>query len=294
MTRSMTGFGQAQREIAGALYAVEIRSLNSRHFKAVVRVPELWSALGGDIERRLHERLHRGTIHLAALTKTPSADAAYQVNAPVLERYIEQLESIRPEQSELELRLELGSLLALPGVCTPAALDERLERVRPEWMAMIDEAIDAVLAMRTEEGKTIAADLLASCSTIHKQLVAIARRAPKVVQDYHQRLKRRVEDMIGSAELALNGQDLAREVAVFAERSDIAEELSRLSSHLAQFQAAMKDEEQPGRKLDFIAQELLREANTIASKANDTDIARAIVEIKTAVDRIKEQVQNVE
>ena len=294
MTRSMTGFGTAQRDIAGALYSVEIRSLNSRHFKAMIRLPELWSAFEGNIEKRLHDRLRRGTIHLTVRMKTPSPDVAYQVNATVLERYIEQLEIIRPDRYDLALRLDLGSLLTLPGVSTPPEMDQMIRKGWPQWTAMIDEAIDAVLAMRAKEGKTIAADLTANCAVIKKQLAAIAERAPKVSQDYHQRLKRRVEELTGSAEVALNPQDLAREVAVFAERSDIAEEISRLRSHLVQFQTSTEQQDEPGRKLDFIAQEMLREANTIAAKANDTDIARAVVEIKTAIDRIKEQVQNVE
>ena len=118
--------------------------------------------------------------------------------------------------------------------------------------------------------------------------------APQVLEDYHERLKKRVEKLTASARLTLDAQDLAREVALFAERSDIAEELSRLGSHLTQFRAALNGEEQPGRKLDFIAQEMLREANTIGAKANDAAIAQAVVETKTAIDRIKEQVQNLE
>ncbi len=294
MIRSMTGFGQAEREIAGAQYVVEIRSLNSRYFKATVRLPELWSTLEADVESRLRQRLHRGTLYLTARMKTASADVAYKINAAVLERYVEQLEIMRPDQSDVELRLDMATLLSLPGVCTPPTIEEAGARFLPEWTAMIDEAIDAVLAMRGEEGKALGKDLLAHCAAIKKQLAAVAERAPKVVQDYHKRLKRRAEELAAGANLKLTEQDLAREVAIFAERSDVAEELSRLNSHLAQFRAVLEKEDQPGRKLDFIAQEMLREANTVAAKASDAEIARAVVEVKTCVDRIKEQVQNVE
>ena len=294
MMRSMTGFGHAQRNIGGTEYAVEIRSVNSRHFKAIIRLPELWSSFETDIERRLNARLRRGTIHLALRMKSPSSDVAYRINTAALERYMEQLELLRPDQTDLQMRVDLGNLLLLPGACIPPEPDDVVAGARPEMRTLIDEAIANVLAMRTEEGKTIAADLQSNCDVIEARLVEIADRAPKVTEEYHRRLKQRVEELTRSAELTLDEQDLAREVAVFAERCDIAEEVSRLRSHLSQFRVALKEEEQPGRKLDFIAQEMLREANTVAAKASDAQIARAVVEVKTAVDRIKEQVQNVE
>ncbi len=294
MIRSMTGFGQVLGDIAGTLYAVEIRSLNSRYFKAIIRLPELWSSFEGVLERRLHERLHRGNIHLTVRMKGSSADVAHHVNIPALERYIEQLEVVRPDQADLDMRLDLGSLLLLPGVCTPPVLDQANEKAQAELTALVDKAIDSLLVMRTDEGKTIIADLQGNCAVIEKFLAGIADRAPLVIQDYYQRLKRRVEELTGSAELALSEQDLAKEVAVFSERCDIAEEVSRLRSHLSQFRAMMTTDDQSGRKLEFITQEMLREANTLAAKANDVKIGLAVVEIKTAIDRIKEQTQNVE
>lgn len=294
MIRSMTGFGQAQGNIGGTLYAVEIRSLNSRYFKAIIRLPELWSSFEATLERRLHERAHRGNIHLTVRMKGASADVAHHVNIPALERYIEQLEVVRPDQADMDIRLDLGSLLLLPGVCTPPVLDQANRGAQAELTALVDKAIDSLLAMRTDEGKTIVADLQGNCAVIEKFLAGIAERAPLVIQDYYQRLKRRVEELTGSAELALNEQDLAKEVAVFAERCDIAEEVSRLRSHLSQFRAMADADDQSGRKLEFITQEMLREANTLAAKANDVKIGMAVVEIKTAIDRIKEQTQNVE
>lgn len=294
MIRSMTGFGQAQGSIGGTLYAVEMRSLNSRYFKAIIRLPELWSSFEATLERRLHERLRRGNIHLTVRMKGPSADVAHHVNIPALERYIEQLEIVRPDQADLAMRLDLGSLLLLPGVCTPPVLDQANQQAQAELTALVDKAIDSLLAMRTDEGKTIIADLQGNCAVIENFLAGIADRAPLVIQDYYQRLKRRVEELAGSAELTLSEQDLAKEVAVFAERCDIAEEISRLRSHLSQFRAMAGADDQSGRKLEFITQEMLREANTLAAKANDVKIGMAVVEIKTAIDRIKEQTQNVE
>ena len=159
---------------------------------------------------------------------------------------------------------------------------------------MVREAVDKLLQMRLQEGESVRADLLAQCEVIEQNQKAVVARAPVVLQEYHGRLRARVEELTQAGKIKIDEEILAREVAILAERSDIAEEISRLTSHAQQFRQAMDSSEPSGRKLDFIAQEMLREANTIASKANDAEIARAAVEIKTAVDRIKEQAQNVE
>ena len=294
MPRSMTGFGQASGEVAGFALTVEIRTVNSRYYKATIRVPEAWSALEAAIEQRLRKELHRGSVYVKGRMKATSAEAACAVNVAALERYLEQIEIVRPDQTDIAVRVDLASMLQLPGVCEPVEGQEFLQQLQPVLMDVIDQAISAVVEMRTKEGETIVADLLACCETIEAKGNEIADLAPRVIEEYHERLKKRVEKLAGAARLELDGQDLAREVALFADRSDIAEELSRLASHVSQFRAALDGEPNPGRKLDFIAQEMLREANTIGSKANDVEITRAVVETKTAVDRIKEQVQNVE
>lgn len=294
MPRSMTGFGQVCREISGLQFSVEIRSVNSRHFKATVRVPDVWTGLEAEIDQRLRTRLRRGSVYFAMRMKAVSAQAACEVNAAALERYLEQLEMVRPDQVDVALSIDLASLLQLPGVCLPLEGEELRQKLEGELMGLIDEAVGQVLQMQAEEGAAMAKDLAGWCESIKGKLGEIAGRAPQVVTDYHQRLVRRVEELTAYAKLELDADSLAREVAVFAERSDIAEELSRLASHLAQFRSVLEGEDQPGRKLDFIAQEMLREANTIAAKANDAQISQAVVEIKTSIDRIKEQVQNLE
>lgn len=294
MLRSMTGFGEARRQIHGVDYAVELRSVNGRYFKASIRLPELWSRLEADLDALLRTRLHRGSIQFTLRMKSNTADSAYTVNTAALERYMEQLEVVRPEGLDIKLSLDLANLLQLPGTCSPPEQDALQEKSHDALMTMVNEAIERMLEMRAAEGKNLSADLLGQCGVVERHVVAIAQRAPLVIQDYHRRLAKRVEELVATAQIKLSEQDLAREVAVFAERADISEELNRLAGHLQQFRAAVDREDQPGRKLDFIAQEMLREANTIGSKANDTEIARAVVEIKTAIDRIKEQVQNVE
>ena len=294
MLRSMTGFGQSSRDVGGVHYVVELRSVNGRYFKASIRLPELLGSFESELEQALRQRLHRGSIDLTLRMKSQVAAAAYDLNLPALERYIDQLEAVQPDRTELKLTVDLASLLELPGVCQPPAPDAFAAQAHDAVMAMVQEAIERLLEMRTREGQSVAADLAEHCALMQRKLAEIGGRTDVVVRDYHQRLKRRVEELIASAQIRIDQEDLAREVAVFAERCDISEELSRLTAHLDQFRTTMESEDQPGRKLDFIAQEMLREANTISAKANDAQIARAVVDIKTAVDRIKEQVQNVE
>ena len=161
-------------------------------------------------------------------------------------------------------------------------------------MELTGRAMDGLVQMRQSEGLVLQEDLLKNCDVVAASLARVAARSPQVVRDYQRRLATRVEELTCGTDVPVARESLATEVAIFAERSDIAEEIVRLSGHLAQFRQSVSSNEPAGRKLDFIAQEMLREANTIASKSNDAEIAREVVEIKTAIDRIKEQVQNVE
>ena len=293
MLRSMTGFGTAQGQIEGVEYAVEIRSVNNRYFKAVIKLPDNFPQAESDIEKQVRARLSRGTVTVSVRMKLPDELAAYRVNSAALQKYIEELKPLEIEANPA-LRIDLGSLLQLPGVCEPQPLDEIIERSRSGLMGLVDRAVADVVKMREAEGKALKADLLARCREIEAGLAIAAERSPLVVQDYQKRLAARVRELTAAGEVKIDEEHLAREVAVFAERCDIAEEVSRLRGHLDQFREAADSPEPAGRKLDFITQEMLREANTIASKANDPEIARAVVDIKTAVDRIKEQVQNAE
>jgi len=293
MLHSMTGFGSARGRVEGVEYDVEVRSVNNRYFKAILRLPECWSSLEVDVEKLLRQRISRGTVTLALRMKLPADRAAQRVNTAALASYMEQLRSLEVEANPT-LRIDLGSLLQLPGVCEPPELTDLLERTRDGLTALLEQALAGLVRSRRAEGKVVEADLAAQCDAIETKLQSIRQWAPRVVQDYHDRLAARVRELTHEGTVEIDQADLAREVAVFAERSDVAEEVSRLGGHLEHFRKEMRTRGASGRKLEFIAQEMLREANTIASKANDADISRAVVEIKTAVDRIKEQTQNVE
>jgi uncharacterized protein (TIGR00255 family) len=293
MIVSMTGFGDATAERDGTHYSVEIRSLNNRFFKAVIKLPDIVSGLEPEIETVLRERLGRGSITFILKMRMESAEAAYLINTQALDAYLAQLQKIKGVNGNLNI--DLGALLALPGVCQePRDETDEIERHGPKVRELTRKAIDKLHAMRAREGEALFNDLMKHAKVIQSSLAEIAKRAPFVIDEYHKRLAARVNVLIGKAELQVNESDLLKEVAVFAERADIAEEIQRLTSHLDSFEQSCRSGEHAGRKLDFITQEMLREANTIASKANDAQIARHIVEIKGSIDRLKEQVQNVE
>jgi len=294
--RSMTGYGEASAQIGGVHYFVEIRSLNNKYFKGVIRLPEFYQGLEAEVESRLRQRLTRGTVTLTASCTDASSSAAFDVNGAALEHYIQQLRRI-PAIAGGELKLDLAPLLSLPGVLQPPSDEEdRLSRARASFMPLVDKALDALSAMRVREGGLIVEDLRQQQQLIADRLRLIAERAPGVVAEYEKRLKARIEQMLAGAEAVVSAPDLFREIAVYAERTDIAEETSRLAGHLEQFAELIsgRDDRPVGRTLDFLAQEMLRESNTIASKSPDASISRWIVEVKGAIDRIKEQAANVE
>jgi len=195
----------------------------------------------------------------------------------------------------IQATLDLAILVQLPGVCEEPVLDDGAKGQQLDIVRNLTAtALESLTAMRREEGQALHRDLVGSCQGIRERLAQVAQRAPSVVEEYHQRLQTRVAALMKAGGFELEADGLMREIAIYAERCDISEELSRLSSHLDQFSDLCGREEQVGRTLDFLTQELLREANTIASKSNDALIARNVVEIKGLIDRLREQVQNVE
>lgn len=292
----MTGFGESSAEHDGLHYFVEVRSLNSKYFKAVIRLPDEFQGLEAEMDAVLRRRLSRGTVTLTCTCTDVGATAALEVNERALARYIEQVRRVLPAAGA-GASLDIAALLALPGVLQPPTNEEeRIARARAGFMPLVERACDGLLAMRAREGAALREDLLRQHELIAGRLAAIGHRAPGVVAEYERRLKARIDQMIADAGLALEPVELIKEIGVYAERTDIAEEVTRLKGHLEQFTGlvAGADGRPIGRTLDFLTQEMLREANTIASKSPDSEISRAIVEVKGAIDRIKEQVQNVE
>ncbi len=290
--RSMTGYGEATATAGGAHYFVEIRSLNNKYFKSTVRLPDEIQGLEAEIEQKLREKLSRGTITLNARVNDSTASAAYTINTAALAKYAEQIASVPGFAG----KVELAALLTLPGVLQPPSdEEERFDKARASVMPLVEKACNELLKMREREGGVLVADLRDNLKQIADRLAVVKERAPAVVADYELRLKTRIETMLREAGHTVEAVDLIREIGSYAERTDIAEEIKRLGAHLDQFDELLRGNGKPvGRTLDFLSQEMLREANTIASKSPDAVISRNAVEIKGAIDRIKEQVQNIE
>ena len=293
MIRSMTGFGEARLEEAGQAYHFELRSVNQRYLKAAIYLPEDFTFLETDVERLLRERLTRGSLTARLHVRQVGPEAALPLNTAALLAYVAQLR--QAVGNDARVTIDLATLLTLPGVCQPRELtDAEREHNWHILQRLVTEALDALMAMRTLEGQALADDLKTHAAIIQSALDAIRTRAPAVVVEYRNRLLSRVNELIADSNVRLAEADLLKEVSVYADRSDISEELSRLAGHLDQFLGLMTATEPAGRKLEFIAQEMLREANTMGSKTGDVEIARRIIEIKSAIDRIKEQVANAE
>jgi len=294
----MTGFGDASTQADGVHYSVELRSLNNKYFKCGIRLPDLFQGLEAELEAGLRKRVSRGSFTLTIKFKAGDEKAVSRVNEDAIMNYLDHLETIHAKIQDQAVQIDLTQLMGLPGVLQPAQ-DEAslLTKAKPVLLKLVDEATDRLMAMRATEGHTLAEDLLKHLDQVSDRMAQIGERAPSVIGEYQERLRARMDELLSKAELKADESMLIREVAVFAERADISEEVSRMAGHVAQFQEIIRGEnngEPVGRTLDFLAQEMLREANTIGSKSNDSTISRAMIEAKSAIDRIKEQVQNVE
>ncbi|MHC4242159.1 MAG: YicC/YloC family endoribonuclease [Planctomycetota bacterium] len=294
MINSMTGYGEAQGEVNGVSYLVEIKTVNHRYFKAIIRLPEPVAFIEEDIDKLLRNNMSRGTINYVLRLKNSSVNALFDIDETALKSIMEKLNRAG-SSAGIKGAIDIGNLLSLPGIIQPALPDKKAsEQIREKVLEVSQKAIDKVKQMRAAEGGFLEADLKKHCTAIEEDLGQICARGDIVLQEYAAKLKQRVDSLLSEVKLKLDEETLAREVAIFADRSDISEEVARLNSHLQQFVQACQANELAGRRLDFISQEMLREANTIASKASNTNIIRCVVDIKCRVDRIKEQVQNVE
>jgi uncharacterized protein (TIGR00255 family) len=292
----MTGYGQAEDEVNDMCYSVEIKTVNNRYLKVNIRLPETAVFLEDDIEKLLRQNLSRGTINYVLRYKQISANALFDIDEKILQSVMERLNQLKSSAGMgTSWRIDISNLLNLPGIIRPALPDkDKLEQIKDTVLSISQQAIDNLKEMRAVEGRFLETDLEDHCKAMRQDLEQIRARCTVVLQEYAKKLKKRVEELLAEAKLKLDGETLAREVAILAERSDISEEIARLDSHLLRFAESCQARDQAGRRLDFISQEMLREANTIASKASDAEIIHYVIDIKCRIDRIKEQVQNVE
>jgi uncharacterized protein (TIGR00255 family) len=290
----MTGFGEAHQQANGLAVVVEVRTINNRYFKFTLRAGEGYSALESRVEGVVREHIKRGTVQVNVQVDRNTSPDDFTINLGVLESYQQQIQKLQSRTgSKQEVSLE--SFLLLPGVVKERLSDPSVaEADWPVIEATLQAALGHLGKMRRDEGQAMAADLTVNCRVITAELKQIAARAPQVVDAYRVRLEERVRNVMEEHKLSLSATDLVREIAIYAERSDISEELVRLDSHLQQFEQIMASPESAGRKLEFLTQEMLREVNTIGSKSSDVEIARHVIEMKASIERLREMIQNVE
>ncbi len=292
MLLSMTGFGDVRRQDGHRVIAVEVRTVNNRFLKCSIRLPDVYTAFESEIEKLIRASISRGTVNLTVRFERTAEAARYRIDDGALSDFVEQA---RAASASLELPLHsLDAFLSLPGV-----ISERLgaEDAADDWPiveAAVTESLRILNTFRRSEGTAMADELRTNLDVIEAELDAIAEQAPVVVREFRDRLRERVAELLDGANATVSDTDLIREVSLYADRVDINEEITRLRSHLGQFRAFLDGEQSQGRKLDFLTQEMVREVNTIGSKANNVAIAHRVVEMKAAVEKIREILQNIE
>jgi uncharacterized protein (TIGR00255 family) len=293
MISSMTGFGEAAAEVDGIAYTVEMKTVNNRYIKIHLRSPEIIAFLVGEVEALLRNQIGRGTVNCSIRMKNVSGQGLFDVDQNALKGYISKLQDVA-RANDIEYQIDLAEMLALPGIVQPAVPDqEQADTMRKTILDLVSRAIGHVKQMRLQEGAMLVTDLMNNCRLIKEKHEMIRDRSPKVVKEYHEKLEKRAKELLSGVKFEIDLEMVARETVIFADRCDIAEELTRLESHLHHFEMHCQGNQNAGRKLDFIGQEMLREANTIASKASDAQISQWVIDIKCAIERIKEQVQNI-
>jgi uncharacterized protein (TIGR00255 family) len=294
----MTGYGEARGQNDAQHIQVEIRAVNNRFFKLVVRAPEPLSSYELELERLIRKTIRRGSLTVQIRVDRWQGVRGGALDLAVLKRYVDQIREFATRQAlHTEATAALvGQCLNLPGVA-PEAGSISLG-VAEEWAVLepiVARAVERLQEMRREEGRRMADELLALRGRIAFELQFIRERAPQVIAEYRQRLQDRVREILNQQRVDWEAPDVLKEVVLFADRCDITEELVRMDSHLDQFRDVIETEnESPGRKLEFLVQEMGRETNTLGAKASDSQIARHVVEIKANLERIRELIQNVE
>lgn len=282
----MTGHGAAISQSDLVQVLAEVRSVNNRFLKVTVS-GDVNAENQAKLEAMVRDRIQRGSVNARVQIQFVGAVSQYQINMSQVLAYTEQL-------SEAKLSEAMGSILLLPGVVSEVIEDTRMQSAWPTVETAMCQALNKFVDMRAQEGKAMLDDLLVNCDLISQRSAEIRAIAPTVIDSYSKRITERINRMLQEHHVSVTTSDLIREVGVFAERVDISEELVRLDSHTDQFRAIATGSGSDGRKLEFLTQELLRETNTIGSKANDAKIANHVVEMKAAIEKIREMIQNIE
>lgn len=290
----MTGYGDARRQNEQLSVAVEVRSVNSRYLKIVTKSPDTFAQLEGEVEKVVRNAISRGTVSVTIRADSLGSRNRHRIDKNVLRDYWRQLNDAA-ESIPAAAQIDPASLLQLPDVVYEEdGLRGDRETSWPVIEAALNSSLEALTTFRVAEGKSMQDELEANCRVIADQLDQVAKLAPQVTRDYRDKLFERVKELLADTSADIGHADLIREVSIFADRCDINEEITRLRSHIDQFSTFLAEKSSQGRKLEFLSQEMFREINTIGSKANNVEIAHAVVEMKAAIEKMREILQNVE
>ncbi|TCZ79433.1 YicC family protein [Paenibacillus albiflavus] len=294
MIRSMTGFGQAKTIVADFTVYMDVKSVNHRYSEVNIRMPKEWMPFEETLRKTTAEFINRGRIDIfVTVERQASASKSIDIDWSLADNYMHTARQLQ-ERYGFNESLTLQNLIELPGLIV-----QREERIEPDeaiehaFVACLKEALGSLLDMRNREGDHLARDLMERLERLEQQHQCIVAHAPKVAGEYAARLRLRVQELTGDY-VRYDESRLATEIALFADRCSIDEELTRLQSHYGQFAALLRTAEPIGRKLDFLIQEMNREVNTIGSKANDAGVAAKVIDMKAELEKMREQIQNIE
>jgi uncharacterized protein (TIGR00255 family) len=290
MVKSMTGFGRSQRESNDLLLTVEIKTVNHRFCEYHIRMPRQLLKIEDKIKKQLNA-IHRGRVEVfVTLGGNGAVHRKVNIDWLLLEEYYQYILKIK-EKYKLQEHVSIHDLLQREEWLQVEEVDLGNEELEKLVNITVEEAANQLMAMRVAEGKELESDIRKQLLILEGTINEVKQYAPLVVKQYKERLAKRLNDYLSGA---LDEQRFITEVAIFADKADINEELTRLHSHIRQFEETLTESEPIGRKLDFLLQEMNREVNTIGSKANDSKIAKEVVEMKSLLEKVKEQVQNIE
>ena len=288
----MTGFGQAVLENEKYRITADVKTVNNRFLDIHIKMPSELSTMEIALKKRVQSFLKRGRVDLI-ITLTQTAESSYEINLPLIKGYFKALQQIQM-QLDLDTSFDLGLLAKLPNAIqlttTSANLDQDLNN---HLTTVVDQALEKLTAMRLVEGKELELELMSRLEKIKASIPEIENNAGQLTEFYRERLQKRMQEILPNS-IQLDQGRFSQEVAYLAERSDITEEIARLKSHVLQFKELLTTVEEAGKKFDFILQEMNREANTILAKSGELNISKMAIEIKTEIEKLREQVQNVE
>ena len=292
MVKSMTGYGRARETLNGRDITVEVRSVNNRYLDCTVKMPRAYVFAEDAIKTRVQKAISRGKVDVFVTIDTTAADVSVvAVNEPLARSYYEALMKLK-ETFSLDGEITPMSLAKFPDVLAVTRAEEDLETVAADICTVLDQALQAYNAMRAVEGERLADDISTRVTTIESVVSKVEERSPQTVAEYRARLTNKMNEVLQST--TIDESRILTEAAIFADKIAVDEETVRLRSHIAQLRAMLQDSQPVGRKLDFLIQEVNRECNTIGSKCNDLTIAQDVVNMKAEVEKIREQVQNIE